>query len=115
MPGGQYLRRIAEQFSVTTDWLLGIEGAPMYPKQRRTQSELKEDLTEHLKRVVSSRLNSAMKPLVPIHPRYVDADPTRLLAEIENAQVNQVTGTWFHHVPALTVSDAYFKDSVRKA
>ncbi len=31
VPGGAYLRHIAETFGVTTDWILGIQNAPKYP------------------------------------------------------------------------------------
>lgn len=51
-PNGDSLRLMAETFGVTTDWLLGIEGAPKYANQWRTNATLEEDVGERVKRMV---------------------------------------------------------------
>lgn len=50
VPGGYYLRLLAKTFGVTADWLLGIEGAPKYASQWRTDAALADDLAAHVLR-----------------------------------------------------------------
>jgi hypothetical protein len=50
-------RLVAEAFEVTTDWLLGISGAPKYRTQWRTDAKLAEDLAAHVARAVAAELS----------------------------------------------------------
>jgi transcriptional regulator with XRE-family HTH domain len=56
VPGGEYLRAIAERYGVTTDWLLGIKDAPQYRDQGRTTDDLAADLAAHVGRAVALHL-----------------------------------------------------------
>lgn len=48
LPRAEALRKIAEHFGVTTDWLLGIEGAPKRRDQWRTDATLAHDLAAYV-------------------------------------------------------------------
>jgi transcriptional regulator with XRE-family HTH domain len=61
IPGGEYLRQIAVEFGVTTDWLLGIAGAAKHPNQSRSDAELAEDLASAAERELRQRV----PPTVP--------------------------------------------------
>lgn len=56
VPGGDYLRRIAAKFGVSVDWLLGLEGAPKFRLQVRSQPALAIDFGEHCRRAASAML-----------------------------------------------------------
>jgi transcriptional regulator with XRE-family HTH domain len=43
VPGGFYLRGMAEKLGVTTDWLLGIEDSPKY-SEMRSREKMQEDM-----------------------------------------------------------------------
>ena len=64
MPGGEYLRQIAIEFGVTTDWLLGIVGAPKHPNQTRSDTSLASDLAGAVERELRRRV----PPTVPGAP-----------------------------------------------
>jgi len=64
IPGGEYLRQIAVEFGVTTDWLLGIAGASKHPNQTRSESALAEDLAGAVERELRQRV----PPTVPGAP-----------------------------------------------
>ena len=56
IPGGEYLRQIAVEFGVTTDWLLGIAGAAKHPNQSRSDSTLAADLAGAVERELRQRV-----------------------------------------------------------
>lgn len=56
IPGGEYLRQIAVEFGVTTDWLLGIAGAAKHPTQTRSEAELAADLASAVERELKQRV-----------------------------------------------------------
>ena len=64
IPGGEYLRQIAVEFGVTTDWLLGIAGAAKHPNQSRSDSSLATDLAGAVERELRQRV----PPTVPGAP-----------------------------------------------
>ena len=49
-PGMEDLRTLAEHFKVTTDWLLGIKGAPKHRDQWLTDAKLEDDVAAHVAR-----------------------------------------------------------------
>lgn len=61
IPGGEYLRQIAVEFGVTTDWLLGIAGAAKHANQARSDSSLETDLAGAVERELRNRI----PPTVP--------------------------------------------------
>jgi transcriptional regulator with XRE-family HTH domain len=52
LPRIEALRNIALHFSVTTDWLLGIPGAPKFRTQSRTEEKLEHDVSERIRQAV---------------------------------------------------------------
>ncbi len=50
LPRAEALRGIALRFGVTTDWLLGINGAPKFRDQWRADAALADDLAAHVLR-----------------------------------------------------------------
>lgn len=56
IPGGEYLRQIAVEFGVTTDWLLGIAGAAKHPNQSRSDTTLAADLAGAVERELRQRV-----------------------------------------------------------
>jgi transcriptional regulator with XRE-family HTH domain len=90
IPGGEYLRQIAVEFGVTTDWLLGIAGAAKHPNQTRSESALAEDLAGAVERELRQRV----PPTVPGAPEpFVWRARTAFLADVEslNRAVRPIT------------------------
>ena len=81
VPGGFYLCRISERLGVTTDWLLGLEGAPKHPNQWRSETALADDFAEHTARAVATRFS------IPVGE--VTVDRSRILLDATTAIVDR--------------------------
>lgn len=64
VPGGFYLRRVAESFKVTVDWLLCVPDAPKYRNQWRTDATLESDVAGYVAREVAAALTVSVSDVL---------------------------------------------------
>src|SRR5579862_8175800 len=55
VPGGYYLRKIAEEYGVTADWLLGMKGAARYAEAPRSAERLFDEVEVHIRTELRKR------------------------------------------------------------
>lgn len=74
IPNGRYLKRIAENFSVSADWLLFGPPYPKHPLQSRTDEKLQQDVAAHVGQNVTAPLGEDIAAYVLRNIHYEDAD-----------------------------------------
>ena len=92
-PGMEDLRVLATHFGVTTDWLLGMEGAPKNRNQWRTDTILEADLAVYIAREVAKKVRShknaptQASSALP-RPEDLGANASRILEEITSREAS---------------------------
>jgi transcriptional regulator with XRE-family HTH domain len=98
VPGGQYIREMATNLKITTDWLLGIPSAPRYRTARRDRVDLFSDLSEEVCRRVAA--------MVKRPPNKIKADGERLLELLSEYEAAAYRG-WHPKGTQLDKNETY--------
>jgi len=77
VPGGRNLRRIAERFDVSVDWLVGVPGATKRLSQNRSDDGIAADLAAYVSRGVAAVIARQRRW---VSPAMIEVDGEMLLA-----------------------------------
>jgi transcriptional regulator with XRE-family HTH domain len=105
LPRAEPLHAIAKHFGVTTDWLLGIDGAPKYPTQWRADGALAHDVAAYTAREALATIGTNDEEARELLPRLVNGETLlrRLVKDVADdmrAEAIYISG-WRAAAPVL--------------